>query len=268
MGKLRWQKPAPPLKQDGIQDGNEVNVCTQGSAGPGMPTLAIKDSEDCLFLDVTVPGEVIRNSSIKVPVVDWVYGGAYIMGSKEQRTNAETMVRASNGNLVWVAANYRLGAYGFLAGTTVEKEGVPNAGFHDQRAALQWIQKYIDLLGGDKTKVTAMGISAGAGSIAHHLVAERGTLDPLFHYAILQSPGYMNLQDRAGSIEKNYKTFEDFAGCKDKGLECLRDISASVLRKATERANALARPGQFTFGPAPDGKYIVSTPTLEFSAGK
>lgn len=59
------------------------------------------------------------------------------------------MIKASGGNLVWVAGNYRLGAYGFLTGTTVEKEGVPNAGFWDQRAVLEWIQKYISLVGGE-----------------------------------------------------------------------------------------------------------------------
>jgi carboxylesterase type B len=155
-----------------------------------------------------------------------------------------------------------------LAGKTVENEGVPNAGFWDQRAVLEWIQKYIHLVGGDKTKVTAMGISAGAGSIQHHLIAEGGTLDPLFSKAILQSPGYMNLQDRHGQIEANYKKFESFAGCEGKGLACLRELNPTSLKIASDKAQALAQPGSFTFGPTPDGKYIVNTPTLEFTAGR
>lgn len=52
--------------------------------------------------------------------------------------------------------SYRVGAYGWLAGTTMEEEGTPNAGLWDQRAAFEWVQSYITLLGGDPTQVTAM----------------------------------------------------------------------------------------------------------------
>lgn len=72
-----------------------------------------------------------------------------VLCTESIRGGADAMIKASGGNLVWVAGNYRLGAYGFLTGTTVEKEGVPNAGFWDQRAVLEWIQKYITLVGGE-----------------------------------------------------------------------------------------------------------------------
>lgn len=162
----------------------------------------------------------------------------------------------------------QLGAYGFLAGTTVEKEGFPNAGFWDQRAVLEWIQKYIHLVGGDKKSVTAMGISAGAGSILHHLVFEGGAMDPLFNRAILQSPGYTNYIDRKGQLENNFKRFEEIAGCKGKGLACLRKLDGAALKEASTKANSGQRQGTFAFGPAPDGKLIVDTPTLEFEKGR
>jgi carboxylesterase type B len=57
----------------------------------------------------------------------------------------------------------QLGGFGFLGGPTVESEGVPNVAFWDQRKALEWVQSYIGLLGGDKDSVTAMGESAGGG---------------------------------------------------------------------------------------------------------
>jgi carboxylesterase type B len=110
LGQLRWAKPAPPLKQDGIQQDYEGRACIQSTAGRSRPGMVANEGEDCLYLDVTVPGEIIRNSSsAKVPVVDWIHGGAYVGGSKEQRGNAEVMVRASKANLIWVAANYRVG---------------------------------------------------------------------------------------------------------------------------------------------------------------
>lgn len=92
-------------------------------------------------------------------------------------------------------------------------------------------------------------------------------MDPLFTRAILQSPGYTNLMDRAGQLENNYKRFEDFAGCKGKGLACLRALNESSLKDASNSANGGQRQGSFAFNPAPDGKFIVKTPTLEFAAG-
>lgn len=92
-------------------------------------------------------------------------------------------------------------------------------------------------------------------------------MDPLFTRAILQSPGYTNLMDRAGQLEGNYKRFEEFAGCKGKGLACLRALNESSLQDASTSANGGQRQGSFAFNPAPDGKFIVKTPTLEFAAG-
>ncbi|KAF2396587.1 alpha/beta-hydrolase [Trichodelitschia bisporula] len=264
VGNLRWAKPASPRPIAEIQDGSDGRQCVQaGQARAAGPPAG----EDCLFLDVTVPGRVLREKGLKLPVVNWVYGGAYIVGSKEG-ANAAAMIRASKGNLIWVAGNYRLGAYGFLTGTTVEKTATPNAGFWDQRAVLQWIQQYIGLLSGDPGAVTTIGISAGAGSILHHLVLEGGTLDPLFTRAILQSPGYNNWLDRAGQLEANYQRFESLAGCTGQGLACLRNLSEPALLNASIAANAGQRPGSFAFGPAPDGKFIVSSPTLEIAAGR
>jgi carboxylesterase type B len=235
---------------------------------PAIPRIT-NQGEDCLFLDLTVPAKAIRSpGEHKLPVMMWYYGGAYIVGSKEQRGNAEAMVKASGGNIIWVASNYRLGAYGFLNGKTVEKEGTPNAGLWDQHAALQWIQDHISKVGGDPKTVTAMGISAGAGSIVHHLVFEGGKRDPLFKRAIIQSPGYSNFQDRVVQLDSGYKKFEEAAGCAGKGLACLRKKTEAEIKDASQIANSGQRPGSFAFGPAPDGQLIRNTPTLEFAAGK
>jgi carboxylesterase type B len=155
-----------------------------------------------------------------------------------------------------------------LGGPTVEREGVPNAGLWDQRAAFEWVQKYIPDVGGDKTQVTTMGISAGAGSLLHHLVAEGGAKDPLFHRAILQSAGYATIQDKAGEVEKKFKRIEEFAGCKGKGLTCLRALSQDAMRKVSEFANSGQPQGSSGWDPVPDGRYIVNTPILEIQKGR
>jgi carboxylesterase type B len=132
---------------------------------------------------------------------------------------------------------------------------------------LQWIQNYISLLGGDKNKVTAMGISAGAGSIMHHLVAQGGTSDPLFIRAILQSAGYATIQD-SETTESKFKKIENFAGCKGKGVDCLRALDENALRKVSEYANTGQPQGSSGWDPVPDGRYIIKTPVLEIEKGR
>lgn len=64
------------------------------------------------------------------------------------------MVNASNGNMIYVSIQYRLGIFGFLSGAEVAKDGVQNAGLLDQRAALDWVQRNIRAFGGDPAMVT------------------------------------------------------------------------------------------------------------------
>ncbi|ODM23332.1 hypothetical protein SI65_00921 [Aspergillus cristatus] len=105
-------------------------------------------SEDCLFLDVIVPS-VPESSSL--PVIVMIHGGEF--------------VSASNGSVIWVQVQYRLGAYGFLGGSEIAKEGNANVGLLDQRAALQWVQKYIHAFGGDPSKVEKLFIQAAGETI-------------------------------------------------------------------------------------------------------
>jgi carboxylesterase type B len=70
LGQLRWAKPAPPMKTDGIQDGTVGRSCTQSSSRLVLGgSSASPPGEDCLFLDVTVPGKAIKNPSAKLPVM-------------------------------------------------------------------------------------------------------------------------------------------------------------------------------------------------------
>ncbi|KAJ9151183.1 Alpha/beta-hydrolase [Pleurostoma richardsiae] len=295
VGDLRWAKPASPVSNATLQDGSYGHSCVQSAikglnlvgSGNGSPIGAAINqflggipvplfsggNEDCLFLDVYVPGKAIKNPNLKLPVVVFVYGGGYVFGSKDSLQpelpfyDGSGMIEQSNNGMIFVAMNYRLGAYGFLAGSTMEKDGLPNAGLWDQRAAFQWVQDYIHLLGGDPTKVTAMGESAGAGSILHHLVAEGGELDPLFSRAIIQSPAFEWMWDRAGVVENTFQNFASLAGCKGKGLACLRAADAKTLQTANDALNAQQTPGSFAVGPTPDGSFIRQLPVLEFSTG-
>ena len=179
-----------------------------------------------------------------------------------------SVVRTSDNNLIFVVGNYRLGAFGWLAGSTMEADGLPNAGLHDQRAMFEWVQSYISLLGGDPTDVTAWGLSAGAGSIFHHLVARGGTEDPLFRRAILQSPAFATRWDRTGTLESVFRRFAAFANCAGGGLECLREASSQSLDRANQLLQLSAPRGAYAVGPAADGTYIRQLAALEYISGK
>jgi carboxylesterase type B len=74
-GKGRWAKPRPPPRQDGIQDRKEAIACTQPPADDVRTVggdMVGAGSEDCLFLDLTIPRSVFQNPAVKVPVLVWV----------------------------------------------------------------------------------------------------------------------------------------------------------------------------------------------------
>jgi carboxylesterase type B len=85
-------------------------------------------------------------------------------------------------SVIVVAVTYRLGAFGFLWSGT---DGFNGAyGIQDQRLALKWVQANIVAFGGNPSRVTIYGQSAGAGSVGVHLQSAES--DPLFQQAILQ----------------------------------------------------------------------------------
>ena len=149
----------------------------------------------------------------------------------------------------------------------MEEQGLPNAGFYDQRAALQWTQDYVSLLGGDPTQVSAWGESAGAGSILHQLVAFGGTQDPLFSKAVLQSPAFEFMWDRKGLLEAQYQNFSTLAGCNGQGVACLRAANAETLNSANIALNLAAPDGTFAVGPSADGSFVRQLAVLEYASG-
>ncbi|KAK8204087.1 Carboxylesterase [Phyllosticta capitalensis] len=267
---LRWQKPQPPPKETKLQDGSVGTACHQAQTSSflswyfenNQPT-----SEDCLFLDVYVPGKAARGEVKDLSVLNFIYPGGYVFGSKDWFLYQTGLwLENSDNNLIYVAGNHRMGAWGFLTGPTVEKEATSNLGLHDQRAVLQWIQDYIGLVGGDKNKVTAFGLSSGGSSIMHHVVAEGGKSNPLFQRAILNSPAFLPVYD-AQSMETSFQDFADKVQCRGKGIECLRKVPADALQKANVDTVMNAPVGRFGFGPAIDNSYIRDLPLNELRKG-
>jgi len=230
------------------------------------------ESEDCLFLDVFVPQGVLRNAGkgSGAAVLVWIYGGGYTNGQKNN--NPAGLIAASgnatNGDVIYVALNYRLGALGFTAGPTFNADGgVSNAGLYDQRFALEWVQKYIHLFGGDKKRVTVFGESAGGGSIMHQITAYGGLKGKVpFAQAVPQSPGWSPVQSNV----QTENTFQKLLRLTNTtSLAQLRAVPTELLQRANFQQIAYdSSYGQYTYGPTVDGLFVPLQPGQLLAQGR
>ncbi|KAJ4485298.1 esterase 1 [Lentinula aciculospora] len=158
LGNLRLQPPV--LKTD-----LNVTAFDASDFGPSCLQLGIpvaELSEDCLTINVFRPSGVALNASL--PVMFWTYGGGFQEGTSATY-NASAIVARSvvrGTPVIYVNFNYRLGPLGFPQGQEAADRKVLNLALHDQIAALTWVQENIGAFGGDKTKVTVFGESAGS----------------------------------------------------------------------------------------------------------
>jgi poly(3-hydroxybutyrate) depolymerase len=83
---------------------------------------------------------------------------------------------------VVVAIQYKLGAFGFLSSSEISQYGVPNARLYDVHFSLEWVQKYIQKFGGDPSRVTISGESAGGGDAAGNGILSVVVLGGFGHY--------------------------------------------------------------------------------------
>ncbi|KAI1459762.1 alpha/beta-hydrolase [Annulohypoxylon moriforme] len=301
VGKLRFQKPVP-IEDIGLQENNTkiVNngynttvVCPQAypqwtinltaeRRGIDMDAAAVTlngqagQTEACLVLDVFVPESIfiqgvaaeVSNTGFLAPVLVWIHGGGFTFGSKSFYGSPSGLIAQSRGGgqdgIIVVTINYRLGLYGWLAGDDV----TPNLGLHDQRLALEWVQKYIALFGGSKDKVTVMGESAGASSIVHHITAYGGNVPAPFQKAIPQSPAFQFNIDLAAGYNRTLTEASKQVGKAVEGVADLRKLSVEVLM-AINQATVMPAPiGTFGFGPGPDGTYVPNVPQVLLYEGK
>ena len=192
VGSRRWMPPQPVTPWAGVRNADRFSaMCMQPprpSAGSnlhdGTPEAI---NEDCLYLNVWTPAPTARTASDRRPVMVWIYGGLFRMGSAGVGLfDGEQLARKG---VVFVSFNYRVGPFGYLAHSDLARESAHQASGNyallDQIAALTWVKANIAAFGGDPERVTVLGQSAGSMSISTLMASPlaRG----LFQRAIGQS---------------------------------------------------------------------------------
>ncbi|KAH9040242.1 carotenoid ester lipase precursor [Lactarius hengduanensis] len=228
--------------------------------------------EDCLTINVVKPSYATPKSLL--PVVVWIFGGGFQIGSPNIYNGSSIVSRSIDLDqpVIFVSMNYRLSALGFMAGKEVKAAKVGNLGLQDQRLALKWVQTYITEFGGDPSKVTIWGESAGAISVSLHMLANKGNQEGLFRGAIMQSGGPIPV----GDIE-NGQPYYDFmvqkTGCSGSSdtLGCLRKVPYTTFKKAMDESpNFFAYQASgliLAWMPRVDGVFLTEPPQYSVLRG-
>ncbi|ADP83310.1 carboxylesterase/lipase family protein [Pseudofrankia inefficax] len=241
-GPARFEAPGEPERWDGTRDATRFSPGVPQPAFVGAPTplWAPGDGDDCLSVNVWTPDPGAGG----LPVLVWLYGGAFIIGSSSQ-PDYDGAVLAAGGAVV-VTLNYRVGLEGFGA-----LPGRPaNRWLRDQLAALRWVQDNIAAFGGDPGNVTVFGQSAGATSVVTLVAAEAGR--GLFRRAIGQSvAGTVKTEAEALAVTGRIAAAL--------GVPATAEGFAAVPAEAIHAVQG--RPGEITpYGPVLDGELVLGLP--------
>src|SRR3954465_4731032 len=185
VGDLRWKPPQAPARWQGVRAARDLgHNCMQHQPYGDIDPFAAGASEDGLYLNVWTKS--LDNRAPR-PVMVWIHGGGFFAGfGGEERHNG---ARLAQKGAVVVTLNYRLGPFGFFAHPALAAESphhaAGNYGLLDQIAALQWVKRNIARFGGDPSRVTIFGESAGGMSVGSLIASPLAK--GLFQRAILES---------------------------------------------------------------------------------
>ena len=278
VGALRWEAPQPAVSWTGVRDATRPgSPCTQDSAGlvPFLAPMAkaygssyteppLQSSEDCLYLNVWVPGWPAKQA---LPVMVWLHGGSNTAGSGAQSTYNGVSLTARG--VLLVTVNYRLGVMGFFSHPELTAKSPHHAsgnyGLLDQISALAWVQKNIAQFGGDPKNVTLFGESAGAIDAA--MLMTSPLAEGLFRRVISESGPAFGPAQALPQAEALGKATGDLAPGDPHAtpLDRLRAVPAAEVVKLV--AQAKARYGGDTSSFTVDGWVLRQSSQRAFLSG-
>ena len=263
VGDLRFAAPRPARAWDGVREAAAFGPPPPQSGfllTPMAPIAPGADPGDWLTVNVFSPDL----GAAGLPVLVWIYGGAYRFGASCQIGYDGTPLARQN--VVVVTFNHRIGVEGYAY-----LPGVPaNRALLDQVAALRWVRENIAAFGGDPDLVTVFGESAGAGAIASLLVMPAAA--GLFRRAIAQSvPGTFFSPALAAEVTAAIAgaaglpaTTEAFAAADPARLAAASDQVRPADHR--DRWGPVSRTG-VPFSPVVDGEVLPAAPWRAVAAG-
>lgn len=213
----------------------------------------VNQDEDCLYLNIFIPGQGEVNETQNLAVMIYTYGGDFQFGF-QNTYNGE--VFAGLNNIILVTFNYRLSVFGFLSSDENNKSG--NYGLWDQHLAIRWVHDHIHHFGGNPEKVTIFGNSAGAASVIYQalyegnqglfqrVIAQSGSVNSPFAYDDHPSQAFLNIANKTGCLKNT----------RSRIIECLRTLTAANIQNSVTYLE--------TFRPNLDGDFIKIRPSELF----
>ena len=258
VGQLRWRAPEPPQRWSEPADATKGGpVCPQPT-DPKIPIdLGAPQGDDCLTLNVWASSDTEPGDG--KPVMVWVHGGAYLLGSSAQPLYSGRVL-AGGGDALIVTINYRLGAFGFLDMSSFGSQFASNLGLRDVLFALRWVRENIAAFGGDPDRVTLFGESAGGGIVTTLLASPAA--EGLFSAAIAQSSPATSIydSDRARRVAEQ---FIETMGVQTDEIGRLTDAPVEAILAASKRVFdevPVRTPGTLAFAPIVDGDVVPDYP--------
>ena len=275
VGELRWKEPQAPESWDGVKVCDHFAPMSMQQRSPEIVNsltriigyhdykISLKDnfreavSEDSLYLNIWKPAGEVKDA----PVLFFIHGGSLTGG--QPSFDAYRGENLAKKGIIVVNFGYRVNIFGYMANGELAKESpngtTGNYGLLDQIAALKWVNENIEAFGGDSSKITVAGESAGASSVNALCVSPLAK--GLFRYAIAESSGitpkvpYHTFRTFEDALTQGDKALEEFGA---KSVDDLRDIPAEELVNTTANNSAMTV----------DGYAITEQPYLTYEKGE
>ncbi|CAK7231335.1 hypothetical protein SBRCBS47491_007896 [Sporothrix bragantina] len=292
-GSLRLKPPVKKTTSFGVLDGTgPAAACPQfieSTSGSFLTEViglladspfiqkATGQSEDCLTMDVYRPAGT--TAADKLPVLFWIFGGGFELGWTSMYDGAGLVADsiALGKPMVFVAVNYRVGGFGFLPGAEILADGSANLGLLDQRLGLEWTADNIGYFGGDASKVTIWGESAGAISVLDQMILYDGNITyngkALFRGAIMDSGSIVPADPvDCPKGQAVYDQVVSKAGCSGQAdtLACLRSADFTTFLNAVNSVPGILSYSSvaLSYLPRPDGTVLTDSPDVLVEANK
>jgi para-nitrobenzyl esterase len=253
IGPLRFRPAAGKRPWLGVRDATSFSASPIQTGEPG-----VEHSEDCLYLNLWTPAAGGAHGNGPWPVFVWIHGGGFTNGHAFEPTYDGSQFAREG--VVVVSVGYRLGVFGFLDFEPLlgpAYAGTANNALTDLITALEWLKHNIAAFGGDPTRITVGGESAGAKLTDVVLGTPRA--QPLFTQAISESGGAERVWSRAAAAAVAQGFGKLWHDDTQTSVASMRDAPAATLLAAQTKF-LQSWPQHFPLRPQIDGALLPGLP--------